>query len=97
MSMERGLGGQPNFVEMFGGIPPSRGAVKLVRKAISLGENPIHFTRQAGRAAREDGRNKVGFFGKAEEPLNSLQSTIESIERGKIMDQSSRRFNKKRS
>lgn len=95
MSIERGLNGQPNFMEMFGGIQPSRTAVELARKAMSLGENPIYFTRQAGRAAQEDGRNKVGFFGKAEESLRSLRSTIESIERGRIMNQSSGRFNKK--
>ncbi|MDZ4227672.1 MAG: hypothetical protein U1E54_00330 [Candidatus Levybacteria bacterium] len=88
MSIERGLSGQPNFVEMFGGVQPSRGAVELVKRAISLGENPTALTQQAGRIAQKDGRNKVGFFGAAEQPLSSLKDIIASIERNKYMEKS---------
>ncbi len=79
---------------MFGGVQPSKQAGNLVRRAISLGEDPTHLTQQAGMAAQRDGRNKVGFFGKAERPLNSLREVVQSLE-GQNAMKASRKANRR--
>ena len=92
--MER-LNGSPNFVEMFGGVHPSRQAANLAKRAISLGEDPTYLTQQAGIAAQRDGRSKVGFFGGAERPLNALKDVVGSLEGKKAMDESRKRIDKR--
>jgi hypothetical protein len=92
--MERRLNGQ-NFAEMFGGTPPSRKAVSLVEKAISLGEDPTALTQRAGMAAQRDGRSKVGFFGEARKYLENLGEVIASIENRKAMNASLRKPSKR--
>ena len=93
--MERQSNRPPNFADMFGGVQPSKQAAGLARRAILLGEDPTYLTQQAGMAAREDGKSKVGFFGRAERPLNDLRDVVRSIEGRKTMDQSARKINKK--
>lgn len=94
--MERRINGSRNFAEMFGGIPPSRQAADLARKAILLGEDPAVLTQQAGIAAQADGRSKVGFFGKAEQHLDTLRIVVTSIESEKARRELLRRANKVR-
>lgn len=93
--MEREFSRPQNFVEMFGGVQPSKQAANLARKAISLGEDPTALTQQAGRAALGDGRNKVGFFGEAGRSLNVLKDVVRSIEGRQVMNESARRINKR--
>jgi len=86
--MERRFNGPQNFVDMFGGVQPSRQAVNLARRAISLGEDPTALTQQAGIAAQRDGRHKVGFFGEAGKHMQNLKDVVRSIE-GRITMQDS--------
>lgn len=95
LNMERGFNRPQNFTEMFGGVQPSKQALYFARKAISLGEDPTALTQQAGIAAQRDGRNKVGFFGRAEQPLSNLKAVVESIERSNTMAASSRKANRR--
>jgi len=95
-NMERRFFEPSDIRAMFGGIQPSRGAEGLVKRAISLGEDPTALTQQAGAAARQDGKNKVGFFGKAEEPLNVLKDVIMSIEGRREMNKSARKASRSR-
>lgn len=84
-----------NFVEMFCGVQPSKQAVDLARRAISLGEDPTALTQQAGMAAQKDGRSKVGFFGEGGRHLSTLKKVVLSIENTKAMDASRKRIEKR--
>jgi hypothetical protein len=92
--MERKPIGRFDAETMFGGIQPSRQAIGLAWKAISLGEDPTALTLQAGIAAQRDGRRKVGFFGEAGKYLSGLKIVVDSIERGNAMTESARRTRK---
>jgi hypothetical protein len=82
--------------QIFSGMQPSKGAEELAIRASSMGIDPIQYTIKAGMAAMQEGRTKAGFFGDAEEHLNSLRARVTSTESSKAIAQSAARFNKKR-
>lgn len=89
------IGASGDLAELFGGIQPSKQAAELARKAISLGEDPTHLTKQAGIDAQKAGRKKAGLFGGAERHLAELRNLVTSIEGKQVMAASTRRANRK--
>lgn len=58
------------------GVRFSRGAFTIIQRAVDAGIDPTNIIEKAASAARSEGRNKVGMFGKSGEQLDYLREVV---------------------
>jgi len=60
--------------EMFGGHPPSRGALNVVQEAMRFGMNPTPYVEATVKTAEKNGRRKI--IVKPGNPLGILRDAV---------------------